>query len=189
VRPMLWPTSLLLAAGVAAAAGACAHAPRSEDRTIVEMRTPEQRVAVARLSPASGSSVSGTVTFTERADGVDVRVSLRGLVPGEHGFHIHEQGDCSAPDASSAGDHFNPEHAAHADRAAAERHLGDLGNLRADVLGLVETSFVDGRLSLSGEHSILGRAVIVHAQPDDLKTQPGGNAGARVACGIIELQP
>ena len=141
------------------------------------------------LTPAAGSDVSGTVSFVEHQDGVEVKVALRGLEPGEHGFHIHERGDCSAVDFTSAGDHFNPEHAAHGDRKDSARHVGDLGNLRADSQGNVDSTFVDDQIALTGEHSIVGRAVIVHAQADDLLSQPAGNAGAREACGVIVLQP
>jgi len=142
--------------------------------------------AEARLSPASGSQVTGTVMFTQVPAGMEVRAHIEHLTPGKHGFHIHEKGDCSAPDASSAGGHFNPDDHKHGDRTAAERHEGDLGNLVANDKGVAEVTFVDTALSFTGKHSILGRAVIVHTDPDDLKSQPVGNAGGRVACGVIE---
>jgi superoxide dismutase, Cu-Zn family len=142
--------------------------------------------AVAHLSPASGSAVSGTVTFTRQPTGVEVHIVLEGLTPGAHGLHIHETGDCSAADAMTAGDHFNPGHAPHAGRDANERHVGDLGNVMADGAGKVDVTFSDRMLALSGESSILGRSVIVHADADDLVSQPAGNSGARIACGVIE---
>jgi len=142
--------------------------------------------AVAHLSPASGSGVSGTVTFVRQPTGVEVHIVLEGLTPGAHGLHVHETGDCSAADAMTAGDHFNPGHAPHGGRDATERHAGDLGNVMADGAGKVDVTFTDRMLALSGESSILGRAVIVHADADDLVSQPVGNSGARVACGVIE---
>ncbi|MGQ0553420.1 MAG: superoxide dismutase family protein [Planctomycetota bacterium] len=143
--------------------------------------------AVAQLSPTQGHQVKGRVSFTPEDHGVRVYVSLTGLTPGEHGFHVHEKGDCSAPDASSAGAHFEPATAPHGGRLHTQRHVGDLGNLTADAQGRVETSFVDHLIALSGPASIVGRAVIVHAKADDLHSQPSGDAGGRVACGIIEL--
>jgi Cu-Zn family superoxide dismutase len=167
---------------------ACTPTTGAGNRPIVETEGASPGLAVAQLSPASGSAVSGTVTFEQRADGVHVHVIARALAPGEHGFHVHEKGDCSAPDATSAGDHFNPGHSGHGARDASVRHAGDLGNLRADSLGNVDATFVDKLITLSGSDSIVGRAVIVHAQRDDLTSQPGGNAGGRVACGVIEAQ-
>jgi len=144
------------------------------------------RSAIARLSPTSGNQVAGTVTFTSTGTGVRVQVSLTGLTPGEHGIHIHEKGDCSAPDATSAGEHFATKPEPHAGPQDAARHTGDLGNVTADAQGRVDTSFIDERISLAGDGSILQRAVVVHANRDDLSTQPSGNSGARVACGVIE---
>jgi superoxide dismutase, Cu-Zn family len=141
--------------------------------------------AVAVLHAASGSHVTGTVTFTKIDDGVRVVADVEGLTPGEHGFHIHEFGDCSAADATSAGGHFNPAKHPHAGPDAEMRHEGDLGNLIADASGKAHYGRVDKELKLAGEHSILGRSVIVHEKVDDFKTQPTGNAGARVACGVI----
>ena len=113
---------------------------------------------------------------------------INGLTPGKHGFHIHEKGDCSAADASSAGGHFNPTGMPHGGRRGSQRHLGDLGNITADKSGIARFAFTDGWITLAGVNSIIGHAVVVHAQADDLKSQPSGNAGARVACGVIEKQ-
>ena len=142
--------------------------------------------AVAIVTPASGSTVTGTITFTRQATGVEVHVLLEGLTPGMHGLHVHETGDCSASDALSAGDHFNPTHAPHAARDAMMRHVGDLGNVEADAAGRVDVTFTDRLLALSGESSILNRSIIVHADPDDFTSQPVGNSGARIGCGVIE---
>ncbi|MDQ6703515.1 MAG: superoxide dismutase family protein [Pseudomonadota bacterium] len=153
--------------------------------------TPGPLRAVAVLHPAEGGKISGIVTFTEVADGVRVDANITGLTPGKHGFHVHEFGDCSSADgsaaaASAAGDHFNPAKRQHAAPDAAERHEGDMGNIEADASGAAKLNYIDHTLSLhDGEQSIIGRAVIVHAKADDLKSQPSGDAGARVACGVI----
>ena len=142
--------------------------------------------ATVKLEPTAKQTARGEVTFTAGPDGVRVVGSFSGLVFGEHGFHVHEKGDCSAPDGTSAGGHFNPGAKPHAAREAAARHAGDLGNLKADPYGLARVDFVDKGLSLSGPDSIIGKAVIIHEKADDFTTQPTGNAGARQACGVIE---
>src|ERR1700680_1646041 len=145
----------------------------------------EVKKAIAVLHPASGSQVMGVVTFTKANDAVQVVADVTGLTPGKHGFHIHEFGDCSATDATSAGGHFNPTHKPHGAPDAAERHAGDLGNIEADASGKAHLEWKDKVMKLTGEDSIVGHAVIVHEKADDLKTQPTGNAGGRVACGVI----
>ena len=142
--------------------------------------------ATVKLEPTAKQTARGEVTFTTESGGVHVVGQFSGLVLGEHGFHVHEKGDCSAPDGSSAGGHFNPTTKPHAARDAAARHVGDLGNLKADPYGLARVDFVDTGLTLSGPNSIIGKAVIVHEKADDFTTQPTGNAGGRVACGVIE---
>jgi len=142
--------------------------------------------ATVKLAPTANQTARGEVTFTAEPGGVRVVGTFSGLVYGEHGFHVHEKGDCSAPDGTSAGGHFNPAGKPHAAREAAARHAGDLGNLKADPYGLARVDFVDSTLSLSGPDSIVGRAVIVHEKADDFTTQPTGNAGGRQACGVIE---
>jgi Cu-Zn family superoxide dismutase len=141
--------------------------------------------AVAVLRPASSSNVHGVVTFTKVEGGVRVVADIEGLTPGEHGFHVHEFGDCSAASAASAGGHFNPHGMPHADPATAHRHDGDLGNIVADDSGKAHYDVVNKLIALNGADSVVGRAVIVHEKADDLKSQPTGNAGARVACGVI----
>ncbi len=142
--------------------------------------------AVAELKPTKGSSAQGTVLFVEEKGGVRVTAEVTGLTPGSHGFHLHEKGDCSAPDGSSAGGHFNPAGKTHGGPDARDHHAGDLGNLDANEMGKAHLDVVSHDLKFEGEHSFVGRAVIVHAGKDDLVTQPTGNAGARVACGVIE---
>src|ERR1043165_6008175 len=141
--------------------------------------------AIAKLESRSGSQVTGTVTFTKSGDQVEVVADIQNLKPGHHGFHLHEKGDCSAPDAASAGGHFNPTHQHHGGPTSAEHHAGDLGNIEADAFGKAHTDW-KGKLDLSGPNSIIGKSVVVHEKEDDLKTDPAGNAGSRVACGAIE---
>jgi len=142
--------------------------------------------AVAVLHPTGSNKVSGTVTFTEVADGVQVQAELTGLTPGNHGFHVHEFGDCSAADASSAGAHFNPTNKPHAGPDDTERHVGDMGNAEADASGKATLEYVYHQISLTNDQqSAIGRSVVVHAKADDLKTQPSGDSGARIACGVI----
>jgi superoxide dismutase, Cu-Zn family len=140
------------------------------------------------LHPTKGNNVTGTVTFTTVEDGVRVIADVQGLTPGDHGFHIHEFGDCSAPDASSAGAHFNPTKKSHGSPENSNRHVGDLGNITADSSGRAHYDRVDHVIDLNGDDHIVGRSVVIHAQADDFVTQPSGNSGARVACGVIEAE-
>jgi len=146
--------------------------------------------AVAILNPTKVSptnDVKGTVSFTKVAGGVRIDGQITGLTPGAHGFHVHEKGDCSAPDATSAGGHYNPTDMPHGAPDAALRHVGDFGNIDANASGVAKFTKLDHVITLEGPNSIVGHALIVHAKPDDLKTQnPPGAAGARLACGIIE---
>jgi superoxide dismutase, Cu-Zn family len=141
--------------------------------------------ALAALAPLSGSKVAGTVTFTKAESGLKISGKITGLTPGKHGFHVHEFGDCTAPDGASAGGHFNPTDEPHASPKDAHRHTGDLGNIEANAEGTATVDFVDSKATFEGPNSILGRGLIVHAGEDDLKTQPTGNAGGRLACAVI----
>ena len=143
--------------------------------------------AVAVLHPTEGNRASGTVVFTQVGDKVRIVGTVEGLTPGKHGFHIHEWGDCSAPDGTSAGGHYNPDQNPHAGPDQMKRHVGDLGNLDANPMGEADYERADGVVTLNGPHSIIGHAVIVHAGEDDLTSQPTGNAGSRVACGVIGI--
>lgn len=143
------------------------------------------KTAVALLIPTVGNKVFGTVRFTRVDGGVRVVADVSGLKPGAHGFHIHEFGDVTSADGMSAGGHFNPGHSKHGAPDAAERHEGDLGNLKADANGHATLDYVDPVITLNGPASIIGRGVVVHADADDLKSQPVGNAGKRVAAGVI----
>jgi superoxide dismutase, Cu-Zn family len=147
----------------------------------------EPTKAIAVLHPTKDSKVEGTVTFTKTGDEMKVVADVTGLTPGKHGFHIHEFGDCSSPDGMAAGGHFNPTKAPHAGHDTTPRHAGDLGNIEADASGKAHLELTDTVMTMSGENSIIGRGLIVHEKVDDLKTQPTGNAGGRVACGVIGI--
>jgi Cu-Zn family superoxide dismutase len=133
--------------------------------------------------------VHGQVTFQEEAGGVRVTADISGLSPGKHGFHIHQNGDCSAADFSSAGGHFNPLGAPHGAPTDPEHHAGDFGNIVADAGGHARLEQVYSWMTFTGTNSILGHAVIVHAKADDLRSQPSGDAGGRIACGVIQTIP
>jgi len=141
--------------------------------------------AICILYPTQGNNVSGTITFTQTEKGVRVVADLQGLSKGKHGFHIHEFGDCSSADGMSAGGHYNPEGKSHGAPMEMSRHMGDMGNMEADESGKAHLEYTDATILLNGSNSILGRSVIVHKNEDDLKSQPSGNAGPRVACGVI----
>jgi len=143
--------------------------------------------AVATLSPTAGNTAAGTVTFTQKGDKVTVVAEVSGLSPGAHGFHVHEKGDCSSGDGMSAGGHFNPTGKAHGDPNAPDHHAGDMPMLVADASGNASLTAELSPMTVgAGTTDIIGKAVIVHKDPDDYKTQPTGNSGARVACGIIK---
>ena len=141
--------------------------------------------AVCVLYPTQGNDVSGVVTFEQIDKGVKVTADLTGLSTGKHGIHIHEFGDCSSQDGSSAGGHFNPEGKTHGGPMDMTRHTGDMGNLVADDVGKAHLEYTDTMIKLNGPESIVGKSVIVHKGEDDLKSQPAGNSGPRVACGVI----
>lgn len=150
--------------------------------------TPPVKAAVAEMNPTQGSTVKGRVTFEAKKHGVHLVADLTGLTPGEHGFHIHEKGDCSAPDGSSAGAHFNPTGKRHGDPGTLDYHLGDLGNIEANKSGVAHLAVYFPHLTLSGADAIIGKALIVDASRDDMKTQPTGNSGAPKACGVIKAE-
>ncbi len=145
-------------------------------------------MAVAKLEATKGNTAAGTVTFTQVGDKVRVEANLNGLKPnGEHGFHIHEKGDCSSDDGMSTGGHFNPLGKPHGHHEGMERHAGDLPALKADASGNAKLSVMLDVISvLPGATSVISRGMIVHRDPDDYKTQPTGNAGPRIACAVIQ---
>jgi Cu-Zn family superoxide dismutase len=143
--------------------------------------------AIAVVTPTKGNAVHGIVTFEQVENGVHAIVNLTGLTPGKHGFHIHEFGDISSDDGNSAGGHFNPTGMPHGMPMGEKRHAGDMGNIEADANGNAHLDYVDPVMQLSGEYSIVGHAIIIHEKEDDLRTQPTGNAGARIGYGVIGI--
>jgi Cu-Zn family superoxide dismutase len=155
------------------------------DAGLVSAQKPVQK-AVAVVHPVGKSQVKGKVTFTKVLGGIKIVADVEGLAPGEHGFHVHEFGDCGGEGASAAGGHFNPTNQPHGGPDSPQRHVGDFGNLVADEQGHAHYERVDTVIALEGEKSIVGRSIMVHADRDDLTTQPTGASGARIGCGIIE---
>lgn len=185
----------LLAVAIACLAAACATAPESSSTTASQAAAPppaaSAEYATVNLASASGSLVSGTLRIVPNGNGVHITGEIGGLPPGStHAFHFHEIGDCSAADASSAGGHFNPTHAPHGRAGAAPHHAGDMDNVVADADGVARIDIQNNDVSLrrGAPNDITGRAVIVHAGADDYTSQPSGNAGARVACGVIKAR-
>ncbi len=145
-------------------------------------------MASAVLTPISGSSATGTVHFQELNDGsVDVTADLTNVPAGVHGFHVHEKGDCSN-NGMAAGGHFNPMNMPHAAPDAQSHHAGDFGNVTADAGGQVHAKFNTRAITVhDGVTSVVGHAVVLHGNADDLTSQPAGNAGPRIACGVVTL--
>jgi len=175
------PTALSQVSTAAApektAAAAAPHSAEAHKNTL----------AVAVVHGLGEHKVKGKVTFTQKADGVEIVAELTGLQPGEHGFHVHEFGDCSMADGKCAGGHFNPTGMPHGSPDSEKRHVGDFGNIKADSTGKATYKRLDTMIALNGPNSVIGRSVIVHAKADDLKTQPSGDAGDRIGCGTIGI--
>lgn len=180
----------ILVLALAVVGTACSSAPdKTDPETSPPPPPPPPLKAVAEMQPTEGNETRGTVTFEQVNGKVHVMAKLSGLTPGLHGFHVHENGDCSAPDGTSAGGHFNPTGEHHGGPESSVHHVGDLGNIEADENGNAEHHATLDFLDLGdGEKSILNRGLIVHAKPDDLVSQPTGAAGARLACGVIKKQ-
>jgi len=183
----------LLATAAACALAACSTtaqkaSPVSTATAPAASNTSTAKSATANLAPASGSLVSGRLSIMPMADGVHLSGEIGGLGAGvTHAIHVHEKGDCSAVDASSAGGHFNPTASAHGRAGTATHHAGDMDNIVADASGVAKIDIHLAGVTLGGgaSNDIAGKAVVVHAAPDDYTSQPAGNAGARVACGVI----
>ena len=143
--------------------------------------------ATAKLEPTRGNTTAGTVNFVQSGDVVKVSGEITGLKPGaDHGFHVHEKGDCSSGDGMSTGGHFNPGGKPHGHHGHGDHHTGDLPSLKADANGVAKFSFESRTIRVgSTDHNIVGKGLIVHRDPDDYKTQPTGNAGPRLACAVI----
>lgn len=144
--------------------------------------------ATATIEPVGGGQARGEASFVETEEGLEIVVTMSGLEPGEHGIHIHENGDCSGPAAEAAGHHFNPDDSPHGapTNDASTRHAGDLGNIMADESGEAELGMTDDILTVEGERGVAGKAIVVHSGEDDLMSQPSGESGDPVACGVIE---
>lgn len=172
------------------ALAACASAPTPAPAPAGPPAVSTAQAATVVLASASGSLVSGKLEVVPMGAGVHITGEIGGLQRGgTHAIHIHETGDCSAVDASSAGAHFNPAAQPHGKVGAGTHHAGDMDNLTADAQGVARVNAHASGVTLGGgaANDIAGRAVIVHAMPDDYRSQPAGNAGARVACGIIKV--
>jgi len=180
MKKLLAPVTISILAGLLSA---CSSTDSAPVRTAGKPSPPQ---ASALLAPTQGNTVQGNAIFRQEKNGsIRVIAEVSGLTPGSHGFHIHEKGDCSAPDASSAGGHYNPHETPHGKAGDGTHHAGDLPSLEADAAGNAKLNVVLNSLTLDGDHSIVGRGLIVHANPDDY-SQPVGNAGARVACAVIQ---
>ena len=178
----------LASIGLIALAACSSTPPPAAPPPAKPVSTAQQAVAV--LASASGSRVSGKLTLAPMGDGVHISGEVGGLpASGQFGFHVHEKGDCSAADASSAGGHFNPAASTHGRANGPAHHAGDMDNLVSDASGLAKVNVHLRNVTLGGGalNDIAERAVIVHATADDYHSQPAGNAGARVACGLIKI--
>ena len=179
--------SSLLLLGLTAVAAGCSNSPEHE--TVADAATPAAPASVhVSLAPTSGQTAAGMLMLTDTAKGIRITGRRAGLPSDRQlGFHIHETGDCSAPDASSAGEHFNPTQQPHGDPAATLSHAGDMPNIDVNDEGVAEVDVtVDGVLiDAPVARSVRQRALVVHAGPDDYKTQPSGGSGDRIACGVI----
>jgi len=147
--------------------------------------------ASAHLAPTRGHKVSGMLSLSQSSTGVHITGAIQDLPPeAEFGFHVHEKGDCSAPDASSAGAHFNPDQQPHGDPGGDSHHAGDMLNLRSDAQGMAQVDTIVHGVSLhsGGAADLIGKAIVVHENPDDYTTQPSGDSGARIACGVIGVR-
>lgn len=181
------PNNAILTLSIAAAFQLSSFAGIAAESATAKQAAP--KAATAELKATPGNGVSGTLTLKAEGDGVRLTGSVTGLEPNStHGFHVHEKGDCSAPDASSAGGHYNPTSKPHGDPKGSEHHLGDMTNIVADASGTakLDLKLDDVTLRSGAANDLVGKAVIVHGGPDDYKSQPAGNSGPRIACAIIK---
>jgi len=150
--------------------------------------TPSKQ-AIAIINPTSGSTVTGMAVFTLTGTTIMLSIEIKNTPPGVHAVHIHENGDCSSPDGKSAGGHWNPTEVAHGKWGEGEFHLGDIGNITVgdDGTGSIELSTELWEIGMGSIQDVVGKGIIVHAGADDFMSQPSGNAGARIGCGVIEL--
>ena len=151
--------------------------------------TPSAKQAIATIGPTSDSSVTGMAVFTQNGDQITLTIEIQNASPGIHAVHIHENGDCSAPDGTSAGGHWNPTGVAHGKWGEGEFHLGDIGNITVgeDGTGSIELTTDLWEIGTGSDIDVVGKGIIVHAGADDFISQPSGAAGARIGCGVIVL--
>jgi len=176
-----------IALSVAVAGCAQQDNQNSDDSGTMSESQNEVAEAVAQLHSTDGNEILGTVTFLQSDEGVEVTANINGLEAGKHGFHIHQYGDCTAEDQTSAGGHYNPYNTEHGAPTDSERHMGDMGNLPINEEGYGNLTYTDNVIELNGPNSIIGRAVIIHGGADDFTSQPSGAAGPRLACGVIGI--
>lgn len=177
-------TSVKLALTSAVVLLAAAVWAQDAKQNVEEHHPDPPKLGVASLTPTADQKTRGVIVFAAEGEGVRIRGRVRGLTPGKHGFHIHEFGDLRSPDGTSAGGHYNPDNKKHGAPGSDEHHVGDLGNIEADENGVAQVNIQAPWLKL---HYVIGRALVVHGGEDDLKSQPSGDAGARVAVGIIGI--
>lgn len=168
------------------ALGCTQQQPEEQETETMEPATNFTK-AVAVVHPTEGNEVEGTVTFQQEENGVRVQGEFEGLSQGRHGFHIHQYGDCSASDGTSAGGHYNPTGNDHGSPTQDNRHMGDMGNLSASEDGEATINYVDPKIELNGSDNIIGHGIVVHGGEDDFESQPSGDAGPRVGCGVIGI--
>lgn len=163
------------------ALAACSSKEKKEEKLTEEVKA--VMTANAQMHSAQMKSISGVVTFEEKEGSLIVTTDLKGLKPNTKlGFHIHQNGVCEGPDYKTAGDHFNPTQMKHGSPSAPQKHKGDMGNLQTDKNGNAKMTIMLAGTSLE---EIMGKSVLIHASADDFKTQPSGNSGARIACGLV----
>lgn len=189
---------VLLSLGVIAAVVSC---KKEQDTVVIKDTTGTDTVVVdtdiaatdrtvsLTINPASDSNLSGSADFVQAGDSVTLTVNLSGITPGEHAIHIHEFGDCSAPDGTSAGGHWNPTNHEHGKFGEDAFHMGDIGNMTADENGNATLTFTTDKWCLGCDdetQNLIGKSLIIHEGVDDFTTQPTGDAGGRIGCVVIE---
>ena len=213
MKQVRWVTLAVVIASVAAGCGRkddaappatteSAPAPAGDSPTVADATEPgttpgssavgeTTSQAAVQLAPTQGNTANGGLKISAAGSGVRISGMVQGLKPSsEFGFHFHEKGDCSAPDATSAGSHFNPTSQQHGNPQAQPHHAGDMLNVKSDAQGVAEVSIdnADVTLQTGQPNDIVGKALVMHAKPDDYKTQPSGDSGDRIACGVIAVQ-
>lgn len=149
----------------------------------------KHRLGLVVFQPAQGHALAGGAVLVQSGNKLEMFVNVSGLDAGKHGFHVHQTGDCTGPSFESAGEHFNPQGRKHGGPNTAAHHAGDFGNIEGSADGKGSARIALGMVTLEpgAANSITGRALVLHARPDDLVSQPSGASGPRIACGVIEV--